>query len=134
MTIKQYNQWWIQDFPEVGVNPKCWGVPLLFWSFFPKNYMKMKRSEPRGSANDNCFIFLPLCWNFKLSRRTSSGSCLTFCAVANTEPSVTKVTSATDDTILLRVHSPCLSYFQSNRVLYIYPFLFAHKIPVISIF
>ena len=89
--------------------------------------MKIKKIGPRwgayflsplGSANDNCYILLPLCWNFKLSRRESSGSCLTFCAAANTEPSVTKVTSATDDTILLRVLSPSLSYFQSKRVLY----------------
>ena len=77
------------------------------------------RPLPLGSANDNCYILLPLCWNFKLSRRESSGSCLTFCpSSANTTPSVTKVTSATDDIILLRVQSPCLSYFQSKRVLY----------------
>ena len=47
LTITEYNQWRIQNFPYGDANPWVWDKNLLFGKILAENCMKMKKISPK---------------------------------------------------------------------------------------
>ena len=58
--INRNQQWRIQDFLDGGANPKGDVRTYYFGQFYPGKCMKLKKSGPRGGANEMWYHSLDL--------------------------------------------------------------------------